>query len=42
MPRKIAIIGDLFMLSDMFEQAIRERCRLFDLDIRKPRLCMAR
>ena len=35
MPRKISIIGDLFMLSEMFEQAIRERCRLFDIDIRK-------
>ena len=35
MPRKLSIIGDLFMLSDMFEQAIRERCRLFDIDIRK-------
>lgn len=35
MPRKISIIGDLFMLSDMFEQAIRERCHLFDIDIRK-------
>ena len=31
--RKISIIGDLFMLSSMFEQAIRERCRLFDMDI---------
>jgi D-3-phosphoglycerate dehydrogenase len=35
MPRKLSIIGDLFMLSDLFEQAIRERCRLFDIDIRK-------
>lgn len=35
MPRKLSIIGDLFMLSVMFEQAIRERCRLFDIDIRK-------
>lgn len=35
MRRKISIIGDLFMLSDMFEQAIRERCHLFDIDIRK-------
>jgi D-3-phosphoglycerate dehydrogenase len=35
MPRKLAIIGDLFMLSRMFESAIRDRCRLFDIDIRK-------
>ena len=35
MTRKLAIIGDLFMLSDMFERAVRERCRLHDLDIRK-------
>ena len=35
MPRKLSIIGDLFMLSNMFEQAIRERCHLFDIDIRK-------
>jgi D-3-phosphoglycerate dehydrogenase len=33
MPRKIAIIGDLFMLSSIFEEAIRERCRLFETDI---------
>ena len=33
--RKIAIIGDLFMLSDMFEQAILERCRLFEIEISK-------
>lgn len=33
MPRKVSIIGDLFMLSSMFEAAIRERCRLFDLEI---------
>ena len=33
MRRKISIIGDLFMLSSVFEGAIRERCRLFDLDI---------
>jgi len=31
----IAIIGDLFMLSDMFETAIRERCRLYEIAIRK-------
>ena len=35
MPRKLSIIGDLFMLSDMFEQAIHERCRLHDINIRK-------
>jgi len=35
MPRKLAIIGDLFMLSEMFDEAIRERCRKHDLDIRK-------
>jgi D-3-phosphoglycerate dehydrogenase / 2-oxoglutarate reductase len=35
MPRKLAIIGDLFMLSDLFEQAIRERCRLHEIDIAK-------
>jgi D-3-phosphoglycerate dehydrogenase len=33
MLRKISIIGDLFMLSSMFESAIRERCRLFGLDV---------
>jgi D-3-phosphoglycerate dehydrogenase / 2-oxoglutarate reductase len=33
MPRKLAIIGDLFMLSSIFEEAIRERCRLFEIDI---------
>jgi D-3-phosphoglycerate dehydrogenase / 2-oxoglutarate reductase len=32
--RKISVIGDRFMLSSMFEEALRERCRLFDLDIR--------
>ena len=35
MPRKIAIIGDLFMLSDMFEEAIKDRCRLFDVAMSK-------
>jgi D-3-phosphoglycerate dehydrogenase / 2-oxoglutarate reductase len=35
MPRKIAIIGDLFMLSSIFEEAVRERCRLFEIDIRR-------
>lgn len=34
MARKLAIIGDLFMLSSMFEEAVRERCRLFEIDIR--------
>ena len=32
--RKISVIGDRFMLSSMFEEALRERCRLFELDIR--------
>lgn len=31
----ICIIGDLFMLPDMFEQALRERCRLHELNISK-------
>jgi D-3-phosphoglycerate dehydrogenase / 2-oxoglutarate reductase len=35
MPRKLAIIGDFFMLSDMFEEAIIERCRLHELEITK-------
>ena len=33
MPRKISIIGDYFMLSSMFEEAIRDRCEPFELDI---------
>jgi D-3-phosphoglycerate dehydrogenase len=33
MSRKLAIIGDKFMLSSIFEEAIRERCRLYDLSI---------
>jgi D-3-phosphoglycerate dehydrogenase / 2-oxoglutarate reductase len=33
--RKISIIGDRFMLSDIFEAALRDRCRTFALDIRK-------
>ncbi len=33
MPRKVSIIGDLFMLSSIFEDAIRERCRLHDIAI---------
>ena len=35
MTRKIAIIGDLFMLSSLFEEALLDRCRLHLLDIRK-------
>ena len=35
MPVRISIIGDLFMLSDMFEEAIRGRCKLFEVDIAK-------
>jgi D-3-phosphoglycerate dehydrogenase len=35
MPHDIAIIGDLFMLSDVFERAIRDRCRLHDIVVRK-------
>jgi D-3-phosphoglycerate dehydrogenase len=34
MPRSLAIIGDRFMLSAIFEEAIRERCRLHELEIR--------
>jgi D-3-phosphoglycerate dehydrogenase len=34
MPRKLAIIGDRFMLSEEFERAIRERCRLHEVEIR--------
>jgi D-3-phosphoglycerate dehydrogenase / 2-oxoglutarate reductase len=34
MKRKIAVIGDRFMLSAMFEHALQERCKLFDLEIR--------
>ena len=33
MPRRIAIIGDLFMRSDMFEAAIREACKDEGLEI---------
>ena len=33
--RNITIIGDLFMLPEMFEQALRERCRLHELNITK-------
>ena len=35
MPERISVIGDLFMLSDVFERAIREACHSFELDIRK-------
>jgi D-3-phosphoglycerate dehydrogenase len=35
MPRKLAIIGDRFMLSAMLEQAIGNRCKLFELEIKK-------
>jgi len=35
MPRKLAIIGDRFMLSEMFEQAIGSRCKLFDIEVTK-------
>jgi D-3-phosphoglycerate dehydrogenase / 2-oxoglutarate reductase len=34
-PRRIAIIGDRFMLSDMFERAIRAACPDVDLAFRK-------
>lgn len=33
MIRKVAVIGDRFMLSQIFAEALRERCKLFDLDI---------
>src|SRR4051794_5012674 len=33
MPRNLAIIGDRFMLSEAFEQAVRERCPEVDLGI---------
>ncbi len=35
MPHKISIIGDRFMLSRMFEEALLARCRLHELDISK-------
>ena len=35
MAERISVIGDLFMLSDIFEQSIRETCPDFDLDISK-------
>lgn len=34
MRRKIAIIGDHFMLSTMFEEALNYRCKGFEIDIR--------
>jgi D-3-phosphoglycerate dehydrogenase / 2-oxoglutarate reductase len=34
-PRQISIIGDRFMLSDMFENALRERCQKHALEVRK-------
>ena len=33
MGHKISIIGDRFMLSRLFEEALRERCKGFELDI---------
>ena len=35
MAHEISIIGDRFMLSRMFEEAIRTRCRLHELNIRE-------
>jgi D-3-phosphoglycerate dehydrogenase len=35
MQRKLAIIGDRFMLSEMFEQAIDSRCKLYDIEVTK-------
>jgi D-3-phosphoglycerate dehydrogenase / 2-oxoglutarate reductase len=35
MPERISVIGDLFMLSDAFERAIRGACLGYELDIRK-------
>jgi D-3-phosphoglycerate dehydrogenase / 2-oxoglutarate reductase len=34
MRRKIAIIGDHFMLSTMFEEALNHRCKEFEIEIR--------
>lgn len=34
MKRTIAIIGDYFMLSSMFAEALQHRCKDFDIDIR--------
>ena len=36
MTRKVAVIGDRFMLSSMFEEALKTRCKLFDLAITHP------
>jgi D-3-phosphoglycerate dehydrogenase / 2-oxoglutarate reductase len=33
MTKKIAVIGDHFMLSRVFEEALRDRCKLFELAI---------
>ncbi len=33
--RNISIIGDLFMLPAMFEEALRDRCRLHEMNIEK-------
>jgi D-3-phosphoglycerate dehydrogenase / 2-oxoglutarate reductase len=33
MTRKVAVIGDRFMLSRMFEDALRDCCKLFELDV---------
>jgi D-3-phosphoglycerate dehydrogenase / 2-oxoglutarate reductase len=35
MARIISIIGDRFMLSDMFETALHQRCKEYEIDIRK-------
>src|SRR4051794_37534901 len=34
MPHELAVIGDKFMLSAAFEQAVQDRCMAFDLTIR--------
>lgn len=33
MIRKVSVIGDRFMLSSMFAEALRDRCKLFDISI---------
>ena len=33
MSRKISVIGDRFMLSSMFEKALHERCKKFDIEV---------
>ncbi len=35
MLRRVCVIGDRFMLSTMFESALRDRCKLYNLDIKK-------